>query len=173
MNGKRRVMFFDLADPEKRKPDDIRQALKTIAEFEKYFDVILGLNEKEAHEIGEVLGLHATGKSPDALSVLALEINRRVPVNTLVIHPVSYALAASNGAVSLVQGPFTPKPVITTGAGDHFNSGFCLGKLLGLDNAQCVLTGVTTSGHYVRTAQSPAIPDLAKMLRSWPKASDR
>ena len=58
-------------------------------------------------------------------------------VNTLVIHPVSYALAASNGAVSLVQGPFTPKPVITTGAGDHFNSGFCLGKLLGLDNAQC------------------------------------
>jgi ketohexokinase len=172
LNGKRRVMFFDLADPEKRKPDDIRQALKTIAEFEKHFDVILGLNEKEAHEIGEVLGVQATDKSPDALSGLALEINRLVPVNTLVIHPVSYALAASNGTVSLVQGPFTPKPVITTGAGDHFNSGFCLGKLLGLDNAQCILTGVTTSGHYVRTAQSPTIPDLAKLLRSWPAQSD-
>ena len=171
MKGKRRLMFFDLADPEKRKPDDIRQALKTITEFEKYFDVILGLNEKEAHEIGEVLGLQAAGKSLDALSVLALEINRLVPVNTLVIHPVSYALAAGNGAVSLVQGPFTPKPVITTGAGDHFNSGFCLGKLLGLDNAQSVLTGVTTSGHYVRTAQSPGIPGLAKMLRSWPEQS--
>ena len=74
--------------------------------------------------------------------------------------------------VSLVQGPFTPRPVITTGAGDHFNSGFCLGKLLGLDNAQSVLTGVTTSGHYVRTAQSPGIPDLAEMLRAWPKESD-
>jgi sugar/nucleoside kinase (ribokinase family) len=165
-------MFFDLADPEKRKPDDIREALKTIVEFEKYFDVVLGLNEKEAHEIGEVLGLQAAGKSSDALSMLALEINRRVPVNTLVIHPVSHALAASQGAVSLVQGPFTPKPVITTGAGDHFNSGFCLGKLLGLDNAQSILTGVTTSGHYVRTAQSPNIQDLAKMLRSWPKESD-
>ncbi|MGH7992594.1 MAG: PfkB family carbohydrate kinase [Limisphaerales bacterium] len=167
-----RTFFIDLADPEKRKPGDIRQALKTIAEFEKYFDVILGLNEKEAHEIGDALGLQATGKSPDALSALALEINRLVPVNTLVIHPVSYALAASNGLVSVVQGPFTPKPVITTGAGDHFNSGFCLGKLLGLDNAQCVLTGVTTSGHYVRTAQSPGISDLAKLLRSWPEASD-
>jgi sugar/nucleoside kinase (ribokinase family) len=173
MKGKRHVLFFDLADPEKRKPDDIRQALKTIAEFEKYFDVILGLNEKEAHEIGEVLGLQAAGKSPAALAALALEINRLVPVNTLVIHPVSYALAASSGLVSVVQGPFTPKPVITTGAGDHFNSGFCLGKLLGLDNAQCVLTGVTTSGHYVRTAQSPGIPDLAKMLRAWPQESDR
>jgi len=171
LNGRRRAMFFDLADPEKRKPEDIRRALKTIVEFEKFFDVILGLNEKEGYEIGEVLGLDTKNHSPEGLSKLAVEINRRVAVSTLVIHPVSYALAVSKSAVSLVEGPFTPKPVITTGAGDHFNSGFCLGKLLGLDNAQSVLTGVTTSGHYVRTAQSPAIPDLAKMLRSWPKAS--
>ena len=173
LNGKRHVMFFDLADPEKRKPEDIRQALKTIVEFGKYFDVILGLNEKEGYEIGTVLGLDTHDHSPDGLGRLAVEINRRVPVNTLVIHPVSYALSVSQGAVSLVEGPFTPKPLITTGAGDHFNSGFCLGKLLGLDNAQSVLTGVATSGHYVRTAQSPGILDLVKMLRSWPKESDR
>ena len=171
LKGKRRVMFFDLADPEKRKPDDIREALKTIVEFEKYFDVVLGLNEKEAREIGDVLGVPAVGKSPEALSSLGLEINRRVLVNTLVVHPVNYALAAGNGAVSLVEGAFTAKPAITTGAGDHFNSGFCLGKLLGLDNTQSVLTGVATSGYYVRTAQSPNISDLAKMLRSWPKES--
>lgn len=168
MKGKRRVIFFDLADPEKRKPEDIRGALETIAKFQKYFDVILGLNEKEAYEIGTVLGLNTQDKSPEGLSKLALEINRRVSVNTLLVHPVSYALAASQGAVSLVEGAFTPQPLITTGAGDHFNSGFCLGKLLGLDNAQCVLTGVATSGHYVRTAQSPDISDLAKMLRAWP-----
>jgi ketohexokinase len=171
MNGKRRVMFFDLADPEKREPKDIRQALKTIAEFQKFFDVILGLNEKEGYEIGDVLGLNTRDHSPEGLSKLAAEIARLVPVSTLVIHPVSYALAVSNGVVSLVKGPFTSKPAITTGAGDHFNSGFCLGKLLGLDNAQSVLTGVTTSGHYVRTAQSPGVSDLATMLRSWPKES--
>jgi sugar/nucleoside kinase (ribokinase family) len=168
MNGKRRLMFFDLADPEKRKPEDIQHALETIVKFEKFFDVILGLNEKEAYEIGGVLGLKIRDKSSDGLSMLALEINKRVPVNTLVVHPVTYALAASHGGVSLVQGPFTPKPLITTGAGDHFNSGFCLGKLLGLDDALSVLAGVTTSGHYVRTAQSPSISDLAKTLRSWP-----
>jgi hypothetical protein len=168
LKGKRRLMFFDLADPEKRKPEDIRRALETIVKFRNFFDVILGLNEKEAYEISDVLGLKIRDKSSDGLSVLALEINKQVPVSTLVIHPVTYALAASKGAVSLVQGPFTPKPLITTGAGDHFNSGFCLGKLLGLDNALSVLTGVTTSGHYVRTAQSPSISDLAKTLRSWP-----
>jgi len=173
MKGKRRVMFFDLADPEKRKPDDIRRALTTIAEFQRYFDVILGLNEKEGYEIGDVLGLNTRNHTPDGLGKLAVEISRCVPVSTLVIHPVSYALAASRGAVSTVEGPFASKPVITTGAGDHFNSGFCLGKLLGLDDTQSVLTGVTTSGHYVRTAQSPTIPDLAKMLRSWPSQSGK
>jgi hypothetical protein len=40
--------------------------------------------------------------------------------------------------------------------------------LLGLDNDLCVLTGVTTSGHYVRTGQSPSINDLVTLLRCWP-----
>jgi sugar/nucleoside kinase (ribokinase family) len=148
--------------------EDIRGALETIAKFEKYFNVILGLNEKEAYEIGVVLELNTQDKSREGLSKLALEINRRVPVDTLLVHPVSYALAAGAGDVSLVEGPFTAKPLITTGAGDHFNSGFCLGKLLGLGNELSILAGVATSGHYVRTAQSPRISDLVKMLRAWP-----
>jgi hypothetical protein len=31
-----------------------------------------------------------------------------------------------------------------------------------------VLTGVTTSGFYVRTAKSPSIADLAGMMQNWP-----
>ena len=45
----------------------------------------------------------------------------------------------------MVKGPFTLKPKITTGAGDHFNSGFCLGKLLGFSTELCLLSGVATS----------------------------
>ena len=89
-------------------------------------------------------------------------------MDTLIVHPTAYALASGPDGTALVQGPFTPKPKITTGAGDHFNSGFCLGKLLGFPTDRCLLTGVTTSGFYVRTGQSPAIPDLAKLLRNWP-----
>src|ERR1017187_5037042 len=168
LSGPRRKIFFDLADPEKRPGKDIERALELIVGFEKYFDVILGLNEKETHEIGAVLSLDTRDQSPDGLSKLALAIQNRVPVDTLVVHPVSYALAVSNGKVSLVEGAFTPKPLITTGAGDHFNSGFCLGKLLGLDNEASLLAGVSTSGHYVRTGQSPGIADLAKWMRNGP-----
>lgn len=168
MTGKRRTMFFDLADPQKRKADDIRQALKLITDFEKYLDVILGLNEKEAFEIAAVLGLEAKNHSREGLCSLANDINRLVPVNTLVIHPVDYALATSKGVGSVVEGPLTLKPHITTGGGDHFNAGFCLGRLLGFDNALSLLTGVTTSGYYVRTGRSPVIGDLIEMLKNWP-----
>ena len=84
------------------------------------------------------------------------------------IHPTAYALASGQDGAAMVQGPFTPKPKITTGAGDHFNSGFCLGKLLGFTTERCLLVGVTTSGFYVRTGQSPSLGDLAGMLRNWP-----
>jgi sugar/nucleoside kinase (ribokinase family) len=166
--GPRRTLFFDLADPEKRTRDDIAQALHLIAAFEKYFDVILGLNEKESSEIGNVLGLDTKDHSPAGLLKVGEQIRARVPVNTVVIHPTHYALAISVSGSAIVEGPFTPKPLITTGAGDHFNAGFCLGKLLGLENALSVLTGVTTSGFYVRTAKSPAISDLVGLLNNWP-----
>ena len=169
LNGQRRKLFFDLADPEKRTREDIAAALDLIVEFQKYFDVIFGLNEKESTEIGNVLGLDTSDHSPDGLAKLGTAMLQRLPVSTVVIHPASYALAVSKNDTAMVEGPFTPKPLITTGAGDHFNAGFCLGKLLGFDNALSVLTGVATSGFYVRTAKSPAIADLVGLLQDWPK----
>ena len=166
--GPRRTIFFDLADPEKRPAQDITRALDLISGFENYFSVILGLNEKEAYEIGDVLGLSTTDRSTDGLARLARLIQQRLKIQTLVVHPVSYALAVSDGIVIGVEGPRVARPLITTGAGDHFNAGFCLGKLLGGDNASSLLCGVTTSGYYVRTAQSPTISDLAGMMRQWP-----
>jgi sugar/nucleoside kinase (ribokinase family) len=168
MSGPRRMLFIDLADPEKRTKQDILRALDLIGAFQKYFEVILGLNEKESHEVGSALGLNTGDRSPAGLLKLCNEIHDRVKVNTIIVHPTAYALASGPDGDATIEGPFTPKPKITTGAGDHFNSGFCLGKLMGLPTSQCLLTGVTTSGFYVRTAQSPSLSDLAGMLRNWP-----
>jgi hypothetical protein len=164
MKGRRRLLFFDLADPEKRTRQDILRALDLIGQFEKYFDVILGLNEKEAREIGGVLGLRPKTAGPESLAELGLEAAAKLNISTLVIHPVACALAISGGKVDLVDGPYVAKPLITTGAGDHFNSGFCLGKLLGLGNAMSLLAGVAASGFYVRTGQSPSIARAANLM---------
>jgi sugar/nucleoside kinase (ribokinase family) len=99
---------------------------------------------------------------------LAKEIHTRIKINTVVVHPVHYALAVSANDAAIIEGPFTAKPLITTGAGDHFNAGFCFGKLLGFDNAKAVLTGVSTSGYYVRTAKSPTVNDLVELQKNWP-----
>lgn len=169
LKGPRRWMFFDLADPEKRPLDERRRALDLIVGFQKHFECILGLNEKEAFEVGEVLGFTNFGHNRTDLQALTAAIRQRIPVNTIVVHPTRHALATSGGAVDDVDGPFVAKPLITTGAGDHFNSGFVLGKLLGLSNAQALLTGVSTSGFYVRTGRSPAVADLVALMRNWPK----
>jgi len=164
----RRRIFFDLADPEKRTGKDILRALELIPRFEKFFEVILGLNEKEAYEIGAVLGLDTRERSRHGLAALARKIQAEVPISSLVVHPVAYALAAHDGVVSEVDGPYVDKPLITTGAGDHFNSGFCCGRMLNFDHAASVLIGVAASGFYVRSAQTPSIDDLVQMLRNWP-----
>ena len=168
MKGPRRKLFVDLADPEKRTPADILHALDLVAAFQQHFEVVLGLNEKESSEIGKTLGLNTSDHSPEGLRNICRQIHQRVRVDTVIVHPTAYALASGPDGSALVQGPFTPKPRITTGAGDHFNSGFCLGKLLGFTTEHCLLTGVATSGFYVRTGQSPAIAELAKLLRNWP-----
>lgn len=170
ISGPRRRLFVDLADPEKRLPADIAGALDLIARFQSKFDVILGLNEKEAYEIARVLGLDSSPRNWEGLAELSIAIQKQVPVETLVVHPTAFALAVSDGKADVVAGPICRKPKITTGAGDHFNSGFCLGKLLGLDNAASVLCGVSTSGHYVRSAESPAVVDIVRLMRTWPQA---
>src|SRR6185436_16066367 len=74
INGARRKLFIDLADPEKRTREDICRALETIAAFQNYFDVILGLNEKESYEIAKALELPMVQSSPEALLGLCKEI---------------------------------------------------------------------------------------------------
>jgi sugar/nucleoside kinase (ribokinase family) len=169
LGGPRRRLFFDLADPQKRERDDILRALGLIEGFEAHFDVTLGLNEKETWELAGALGLPNQPPTRESLAAAAVEIARRVPVSTLVVHPVRYALAVSGGAVTEIDGPLIRNPLITTGAGDHFNAGFCLGQLLGFGDAEALLCGVSTSGYYVRNASSPSVADVAGLMRDWPE----
>lgn len=163
----RKTIFFDLADPEKRFADDILEALNLLTQFQKYFSVILGVNEKESHELAAVLNLPAPDDSAVALQALAQNIRTRLQLECVVIHPRTYAVAATANETAHVQGPFTAKPLISTGAGDHFNAGFSLGFVSNLPLASCLLLGVCTSGFYVRTAKSPRVEDLMAFMSDW------
>jgi len=166
LKGPKRILFFDLADPAKRSSEDIREALKQISKFEKHFRVTLGLNLRESHQVGEVLGVRQPEESHAAVTAHALRLRELLNIDTVVIHPTHFAAAANEHGATFVEGPYTAKPKITTGAGDHFNAGFCTGCILGLDLAQSLQIGVATSGFYVRNAKSPKVTDLVKFLKT-------
>jgi hypothetical protein len=165
-NGRKKWIFFDLCDPAKRSREDLLQALQQIAGFEKYFRVILGANLQEGRQIGAALGLGEVDETYGSVTHYADRLRDRLGVDTVVIHPVAFAAASEAGRSTHVVGPYCAKPLITTGAGDHFNSGFCLGRILGLPLDQCLQLGVATSGAYVRTAKSPSARDLVRFLNT-------
>jgi ketohexokinase len=161
-----RRIFFDLADPEKRNPRDIAHAIELIARFRTIFETYLGLNEKESFEIAQVLGYKGASDGVDAVRAVSKFIHDKTNIAGVIVHPRAYAVAAAADGVVTVDGPFVERPQISTGAGDHFNAGFCLGKIIGADNEIALQLGVAASGYYVRTAKSPAAAELAEFLRS-------
>ena len=161
------IFFFDLCDPEKRSVEDLRAALTAMAKFAQFGRVTLGLNLKEAQQVYAALGFAAVGEDEASLRRMAADIRAKLAITTVVVHPRECAASATAEGTWCVPGPYTTKPLITTGAGDHFNAGFSTGQLLGLSPEACLAIGVCTSGHYVRTAQSPSLADLETFLANW------
>ena len=163
-----RTLFVDLADPEKRTREDLRGALGTVSRFQEQVDVILGLNLKEAVQVLEVLGLPGRLDREAMIEQDAAEIRKALGLSCVVIHPRKAAAAATEAESARFPGPFVQLPKISTGAGDHFNAGFCLGRILGMGLEQSLCAGVASSGYYVRTAQSASAVELAGFLEELP-----
>jgi sugar/nucleoside kinase (ribokinase family) len=161
------IFFFDLCDPEKRSVEDLRAALAAMAKFTKFGRVTLGLNLKEAQQVYAALDFAAVGEDEASLKKMAADIRSKLGLTTVVVHPRECAACSTADGAWCVPGPYTTKPLITTGAGDHFNAGFSTGQLIGLSPEACLAIGVCTSGHYVRTAQSPSLSDLETFLANW------
>ena len=163
-----RLFFFDLADPEKRSASDLAFALQAIARFQAFGRVTLGVNFKEAGQVTAVLGGSPEPEDERGLRSMARQIRQKLGIAVVAIHPTKSAACATKDDTWWVPGPYVEKPLITTGAGDHFNAGFMTGQLLGLGPESCLALGVSTSGSYVRTARSPSLGDLESFLaQSW------
>ncbi len=162
-----RWMFVDLADPEKRTDEDLRDGLLTLAKLEKGFKVILGLNEAEALRIGKLLKIKHS-----EISSLADDIRKKLGYCRVVIHGTKYAISSDLDETVMVKGPYTSRPLLTTGGGDNFNAGYCNGLLWGFSSKEALTCGVATSGYYVRNGKSPTVKELAKFLKEWEKPNN-
>ncbi len=163
--------FFDLCDPEKRTKESIVYAMNLITKFENKFRAILGLNEKELYEIAKAFDINVDDSwtKEESYRNVSKAVYDKLNIYSLVIHPTKEAFTWIGDKYSKVSGPFCAKPVLTTGAGDNFNGGFCFGQSLGLDATSSLLLGVATSGFYVRNAKSPTVDEVLGFLEDWTK----
>jgi len=168
LSPKKRKVFIDLADPEKRHVDDIRAALAMLQKINEKVHVILGLNLSEALQVNSALGLPTPGNADAEIEKLAVGIRGKLGLGTVVVHPRRGAAAANASGSAEFAGPFVQNPKISTGAGDHFNAGFVTAQLLGLELAESVCMGTATSGYYVRNAESPTAAKLAAFIKELP-----
>ena len=162
--NKERVVFFDMADFSERSLEDICQAVELINEFNNYTSVVFGLNENEAILLFKAL---FPEKEVPELKDLGQYMYENLKVDYLVIHTLTDSLAWSKNEYAEVPSLYVKKPKLSTGGGDNFNAGLCLGFLLGLDLSGALYAANGTSGYYVRNAQSPTIDDLISTLENW------
>lgn len=160
LEGTRKKFFFDLADPSKKSGEEINAVLDQIRAYAAYGQVFLGLNENEAIKIHSAIG----GRSND-LNVIARNLYEQLKISAVIIHPIDRCIAATEEGVFTEYGTVVEKPCISTGGGDNFNAGFCLGQMLGWDLKDSMVLGMRTSGFYVGNGYSPSLAQLKKVQR--------
>lgn len=167
-------VFVDLTDPEKRTEQDLKSALDEILHLATMTGVTLGLNLKEASQVAHVLGIDIDDEPELAIEATAANIRAAMGLRCCVVHPRRAAAGCMIDADghehrATFLGPFIESPKLSTGAGDNFNAGFCLGLLAGLPLDQMLCAGTATSGFYVRSAHSPALQDLTEFCDALPE----
>lgn len=163
-----KTFFFDLCDPEKRTTADLLAALRVIGSFDAADRVaVLGLNEKESLEVCKALGVEPGPNNHTGLIARAQAIAKAIGVTEVVIHPQSCAAAWNAQGSGAIDGPYCPKPKLTTGAGDHFNGGYMYGRLMGLPAEEAIVIGKCVSGFYVREGRGPSAKEVVAFAQRW------
>lgn len=159
-----RIFFFDLADPSMRSGGDLTQVLDLITRFEKFGRVILGMNLNETQQVCRTLQIPEPESEAASLCQALEQIRETLEIDTAMAHPTDFAACATAEGSWAVAGPHTKSPVITTGAGDHLNAGFCLAQLLEFGPEDSLKLGVLFSGYYVRKAQPPSLDEIVQFI---------
>ena len=165
----KKKIFFDLADPYARTQHDLEEVLSIISMYSEFFDVVLGLNLREAMQVCSLYGREFDPSDYD-LKQLCNIILDFVNISQVVIHPTDRSCCMSAGRdYHMAIGPYCKNPALTTGAGDNFNAGFILGSVLGFEPQKCLMLGMASSGYYVRNAKSASKESLLAFLDKWAK----
>ena len=152
---KNRFAFFDLCDVSRKSKAEIDNVLKLIQRFSQYRTAILSLNENEAYTIA---GCVLEGQND--LSEIAIALRERYAVDEILIHTIRQSLLVNDSGVFCSDTRFVEQPIISTGAGDHFNAASCLGAVMGIGEEERLQLANCVASYYVAHGYSPTLSQL-------------
>ncbi|MCS6970515.1 MAG: carbohydrate kinase family protein [Planctomycetota bacterium] len=170
--GHRPLLFVDLADPHRRPVEELRAGLALLGELASCAEVVLSTNGNECRQLCRAYDVAYPERAPawEAARQACAQLRDRLGVARVACHLVDCSAEAGPDGSLGQPGFFEPQPLLTTGAGDHYNAGYLLGLLAGLPPAQRLTLGAATSACYVASGRSPARAELVSWLR---QAADR
>lgn len=162
-----RYLFIDLADPRKREDKDLLTALNLLKNWGPTHKVILGLNASEAARVADLLKITSSFENQDSAKLVAKKIKQIINLDTCLIHTKQYVVACNDNEEIVAQSPYCQSPIITTGAGDNFNAGFCSALLYNFNLNDSVILAIATAGYYIRHGNSPNNDQVQEFLTLW------
>ena len=162
LDSRRRRIFFDLADPSAKSETQFAELFSALDRMRPFFYRVVGLNPKECLLIFNLFyGARETIFDPDMLSALL----RDFPADEIVIHDAGCAYVGKTGQLpQKVKGRFLARPRISVGAGDNFNSGYCLGILCDLPPVACAMLGNVSAVCFMEQGKPANLEQLIASL---------
>lgn len=158
---RRRIVFFDLADPRRRQAEFAR-LFALIERLTAGNETVLSLNRNEAQAVARHLAVVTDG----SLEQLGAAIHRAIRVDTLILRDPFEALAWTAAGQDRTPTFHLAAPRVSTGGGDNFNAGYCFARRAGLDTRAALLVASAVARLYVGNGESPDCAQLVDFLRA-------
>lgn len=152
---KTRFAFFDLCDCSRKPAQELESVLTLIGKFAQYRTAVLSLNENEAF----IIGAHLSKSSTD-IEQIAQQIRQSYGIDEVLIHTIRQSLLASPRGLTTHTTDFVTHPVISTGAGDHFNAASCFGAVMHLTDKERLHFADCFASFYVASGHTPSFAEM-------------
>lgn len=157
-------ILVDPADVGTRPSKDIKQATDVLQRLDAVSQVTMSANRYETIDIANSLGSTSLQRSPQAAAEIARE---ELGISQFVTHGATKSTLVTESGVFSVDVPREDEPVLSTGAGDHFNAGFLIGLMYDLDPDESVALGNAVAGCFVRQGGPPVYDKIKAFLQAY------
>lgn len=164
LNAPPEHVLIDPADVGTRPSKDLKQARDALQRLDAVCPVTMSANRYETIDIANSLRSTTADRSPEAAAEIARE---EFGISQFVTHGATKSALATESGIYGVDVPREDEPVLSTGAGDHFNAGFLLGLMYDLGPEESVALGNAVAGCFVRQGDPPTYEKIEAFLQAY------